>query len=58
MGRDDPNVYDIRAVRLDECSVARVVKFRLLTNKREDDPRPVRCPRRLRREVARLGRTM
>ena len=51
MGRDDPDVDDVRAVSLDECSVARVVKARLLTNEREDDPRPVRCPGRLRRAL-------
>jgi hypothetical protein len=55
MGRGDPKVHDIRAVALDECSVTRVIKARLLTHKREDDPQPVRCPRRLRRSLLGLA---
>jgi hypothetical protein len=51
MGRDDSYVHDVRAVRLDERSVAWVVESRVLTNEREDDSQPVRCPRRLRRSL-------
>jgi hypothetical protein len=52
MGRDDSNVHEVRAVRVDECSVLRVILHAgMVTNKREDDPRPVRCPRRLRRAL-------
>ena len=44
MGCGDADDYHLRAVCLDECSLARIVEVRLLNDKREDDPRPVRCP--------------